>query len=44
MALMEEEEDEKQQRTEEVGQKMTRERVGVEVAKSGALCQAVVSI
>lgn len=31
-----EEEDEKQERTEEVGQKMTRERVGVEVAKLGA--------
>lgn len=33
MALTEEEEDEKQQRTEEVVQKMTRECVGVEVAK-----------
>ena len=36
--------EERQQRAEEVGQKMTRERVGVEVAKWGALCQAVVSI
>lgn len=39
MALMEEEVDEKQQGTEEVGQKWQRECVGVEVAKSGAFAK-----
>lgn len=40
MPLMALEEDGKQQRTEEVGQKMTRERVGVEVAKLGPFAKA----
>lgn len=37
MALTEK--DKKRQRTEEVGQKMTRERVGVEVAKLGGFAE-----
>lgn len=44
MVLLLEEEDKRQKRIEEAGQKNYKESVGVDVAKLGAFCQDVVNV